>query len=96
MKNEMIKFVSENFDVINRRFLKSELEIIIECCEDEMGVINVTELNMLMEILLKQLEVSTAEELIEVINERSLGVDLNSDEAEELFDMIKAMKEATN
>ena len=44
----------------------------------------------LMKFLVDQLNVSTAEELIGVINERSIGVDLNDDsECEELFDMIK-------
>ena len=91
MKKEMIKFVSENFEVIKAQFLKDELEIINECFEDD-----IVELNMLTEFLLDQIEVGNAEELIEVINERSIGVDLDSDEVIELFDMIKAIKEVAN
>jgi hypothetical protein len=45
---------------------------------------------------LDQIEVGNAEELIEVINERSIGVDLDSDEVIELFNMIKAIKEVAN
>ena len=90
MKNEMIKFVSENFDVIKSQFLKDELEILYSCCDD------VVEFNSLTEFLLKQMEVSTAEELIDVINERSIGVDLDDVEVEELFNMIKAIKEVAN
>jgi hypothetical protein len=91
MKKEMIKFVSENFEVIKAQFLKDELEIINECFEDD-----IVELNMLTEFLLDQIEVGNAEELIEVINERSIGVDLDSDEVIELFNMIKAIKEVAN
>jgi hypothetical protein len=91
MKKEMIKFVSENFEVIKAQFLKDELEIINECFEDD-----IVELNMLTEFLLDQIEVGNAEELIDVINERSIGVDLDSDEVIELFDMIKAIKEVAN
>jgi hypothetical protein len=83
--------VSENFEVIKAQFLKDELEIINECFEDD-----IVELNMLTEFLLDQIEVGNAEELIEVINERSIGVDLDSDEVIELFNMIKAIKEVAN
>ena len=86
MKNEMIKFVNENFEVIKSQFLKDELEIINECFEDD-----IVELNRLNEFLLNQIEVESAEELIEVINKRSIDVDLDSDEVIELFDMIKAI-----
>ena len=86
MKNEMIKFVNENFEVIKSQFLKDELEIINECFEDD-----IVELNRLNEFLLNQIEVESAEELIEVVNKRSIGVDLDSDEVIKLFDMIKAI-----
>ena len=86
MKNEMIKFVNENFEVIKSQFLKDELEIINECFEDD-----IVELNRLNEFLLNQIEVESAEELIEVVNKRSIDVDLDSDEVIELFDMIKAI-----
>jgi len=91
MKNEMIKFVSENFDVIKSQFLKDELEILDDNFSDD-----IVEFNMLSEFLFKQMEVSTAEELIDVINERSIGVDLDDVEVEELFDMIKSIKEVAN
>jgi len=91
MKNEMIKFVSENFDVIKSQFLKDELEILDDNFSDD-----IVEFNMLSEFLFKQIEVSTAEELIDVINERSIGVDLDDVEVEELFDMIKSIKEVAN
>ena len=94
MKNEMIKFVSENFEVIKAQFLKDEMDILEEMFEDEIN--NKEEFDHLSEFLIKQMNVLIAEELIDVINERSIGVDLDSDEVSELFDMIKAIKEAAN
>jgi hypothetical protein len=94
MKNEMIKFVSENFDVIKNQFLKDELEILAECFNDELS--DIEEFIYLMKFLVDQMNVSTAEELINVINERSIGVDLDDVEVEELFDMIKSIKEVAN
>lgn len=87
MKSEMIKFVSDNFEVIKNNFLKDEMNILEEMFEDE--EIDENEFNHLSEFLINQMNVSTAEELIDVINERSLGVDLDSDEVNDLFDMIK-------
>ena len=87
MKSEMIKFVSDNFEVIKNNFLKDEMNILEEMFEDE--EIDENEFNYLSEFLINQMNVSTAEELIDVINERSLGVDLDSDEVNDLFDMIK-------
>ena len=94
MKNEMIKFVSENFKVIKTQFSKDEMNILKEMFEDE--VIDENEFNHLSEFFINQINVSTAEELIDVINERSLGVDLDSDEVSDLFDMIKAIKGLTD
>ena len=94
MKNEMIKFVNENFEVIKAQFLKDEMNILEELFEDEINDEN--EFDYLSEFLLNQIEVESAEELIDVINERSIGVDLDSDEVIELFDMIKAIKEVAN
>jgi hypothetical protein len=92
MKNKMIKFVSENFKAIKAQFLKDELEILNECFEDDQE-----ELASLTEFLCEQLEVSIAEELIDVINERSIGIDLDDEsDCDELFDMIKAIKESAN
>jgi RecJ-like exonuclease len=88
MKNEMIKFVSENFDVIKNNFYKDELNILEEIYEDEGDI---DDHNMLVEFLNNQMNVETVEELIDVINERSIGVDLDGDEVNELFNMIKAI-----
>ena len=91
MKKEMIKFVSENFEVIKNNFYKSELNILEEILETE-GDQN--EFDFLVEFLNNQMNVSTTEELIDVINERSLGVDYdNEDDVNQLFDMIKVIKE---
>lgn len=87
MKSEMIKFVSDDFEVIKNNFLKDEMNILEEMFEDE--EIDENEFNNLSEFLINQMNVSTAEELIDVINERSLGVDFDSDEVNDLFDMIK-------
>jgi hypothetical protein len=92
MKKEMIKFVSENFEAIKAKFLKDELEILNDCFGDDQD-----ELNELTEVLYEQLEVNSAEELLDVINEKTQGVDYDDeDDANKLFDMIKAIKEATN
>ena len=93
MKNEMIKFVSENFDVIKSQFLKDELEILAEGFNDRGDF---EDFISLINFLVDQMNVSTAEELIDVINERSIGVDLDDVEVEELFDMIKSIKEVAN
>ena len=94
MKKEMIKFVEENFSVIKTQFMKNELEILAECFNDDNDI---EEFIYLMKFLVDQMNVLTAEELIDVINERSLGVDYDDeDEVNELFDMIKSLKEATN
>jgi hypothetical protein len=95
MKNEMIKFVSENFEVIKNNFYKSELNILEEMFEDDIN--DKEEFDYLSEFLINQINVSTAKELIDVINDRSIGVDYDDeDEVNELFNMIKSLKEATN
>jgi hypothetical protein len=92
MKKEMIKFVEENFEVIKAKFLKDELEILNDCFGDDQD-----ELDELTEVLYEQLEVNSAEELLDVINEKTQGVDYDDeDDVNQLFDMIKALKEATN
>jgi len=91
MKKEMIKFVSENFKVIKNNFYKSELNILEDILETE-GDQN--EFDFLVEFLNNQMNVSTTEELIDAINERSLGVDYDDeDDVNQLFNMIKAIKE---
>ena len=91
MKNEMIKFVSENFEVIKNNFLKDEISILEEMFED--GINDKEEFDYLSEFLINQMNVSTAKELIDVINDRSIGVDLDGEEVIELFNMIKAISE---
>jgi hypothetical protein len=88
MKNEMIKFVSENFEIIKNNFYKDELNILEEIYEDEGDI---DDYNMLVEFLNNQMNVETVEELIDVINERSIGVDLDGEEVNELFNMIKTI-----
>ena len=90
MKNEMIEFVSENFDVIKNQFLKDELEILAEGFNDRGDF---EDFISLINFLVDQMNVSTAKELIDVINDRSIGVDLDSEKVIELFNMIKAILE---
>jgi len=81
-KNEIVDFVEKNFDTIKDNFYKSEKEIIMDTDGDEIDLSNLED----------QLSTATdAVSLIDVINERSIGVDLNdSEEAQELFDQIKS------
>jgi hypothetical protein len=81
-KSEMIDFVEQNFDTIKDNFYKSEKEIIMDIDGDETDISNLED----------QLSTATdAVSLIDIINERSIGVDLNdSEEAQELFDQIKS------
>jgi hypothetical protein len=94
MKSEMIKFVSDNFEVIKDNFYKSELNILEEMFED--GINDKEEFDYLSEFLINQMNVSTAKELIDVINDRSIGVDLDGEEVIELFNMIKLMNKIIN
>ena len=85
MKKEMIKFVEVNFEVIKNNFYNSEIEILEEIGEDEGE-----DMSDDIEFLTDQINVSTAEDLINVINERSISIDLDDeDELNELFDEIK-------
>ena len=88
MKKEMIKFIEENFKVIKSQFLKDELKILSDCGADEDELDSVYfEINF----------ISKAEVLLEVINERTLGVDYDDEgDVNQLFDMIKAIKEVAN
>jgi uncharacterized Zn finger protein (UPF0148 family) len=85
MKNEMIKFVSENFEIIKNNFYQAEKDIIEELDESD------HEIQELIDYLEEQMnEVSTAEELIDVINERSIGIDFeNEDDCNELLEQIE-------
>lgn len=90
MKNEMIKFVDENFELIKAQFLKDEMNILEEMFEDEIN--DKGEFDYLSEFLNKSMNgANSAEELIDVINERSIGVDLDGNEVIELFNMIKGI-----
>jgi hypothetical protein len=89
MKSEMIKFVSENFEVIFNSFYESEKYAILN--DDYSDKSDLDNLDCDLEFI------DSAEELIELINERSIVVDLDDEvESEGLFDMIKALKEAAN
>ena len=89
MKVEVIKFIDENFEVIKNNFLKAESDILEELLEDD-G--NKVEFDMLSNFLNESIDNATsAEELLDVINERSLGVDLDGDEINDLFNMIKTI-----
>lgn len=86
MKNQLVKFVEENFGEVKTFFYNQEREIIIEEFEDDL-----IERDEMIKFLNEQMDVSTSLELVEVINERSLGVDLDDDsDCEELFEMIKS------
>lgn len=89
MKKEMLKFVDENFEVIKSKFYNQERDLIVNDDYDD----DENEIEVLLDYLDSQIEdADSAEELIDVINERSLGVDYdNEDDANQLFDMIKAM-----
>ena len=83
--NDMINFVEQNFDTIKSNFLKSEIELIKDSAEDEEDEKNL--MNYLNDSLNKATDASS---LIDVINERSIGIDLsNPKEVEELFNEIK-------
>lgn len=86
MKHQLVNFVEENFEEIKSFFYNQEREIIIEDSEDDL-----IERDYLISFLNEQMNISTSLELIEVINERSLGIDLDSDgECAELFEIIES------
>ena len=90
MKSEVIEFVEVNFELIKNNFYNSELEILNEIGEDEGE-----DMSDDIDFLNDQMNVSTAEDLIKAINERSLALDLSDeDELSELFeDVIKSIVE---
>jgi hypothetical protein len=79
--SDMIDFVKQNFDKIKTNFYNAEKEAIINDDYADQSDIDNLEAQLM--------DVSTAEELIDVINDRSIGVDLEGEEASELFNMIK-------
>ena len=88
MKNKVIEFVENNFEIIKNNFYNSELEILEMIGEDEGE-----DMSDDIEFLTNQINTHTAEGLIKVINERSLAVDLTKDdELDRLFeDVIKVI-----
>jgi hypothetical protein len=83
--NEMIEFVNSNFEVIKDKFYQAEKEIIEELDESD------EEIKELIAYLDEQInEIINTNSLIELINERSIGIDFNDeDECEELFEQIE-------
>ena len=80
----MIKFVEYNFEVIKNNFYDTERNILMELGEGNHDV------QYLIGFLDNQIQVFNAEDLISVINDRSLAIDLNNEkECNELFEMIK-------
>ena len=92
MKKELIEFVSLNFETIKRKFSENEYSILKEMFEDKiLNEVNLEELNYFLENQL--LNANNTNGLIEVINSRSLDIDLNNDkECNELFEMIKKLR----
>ena len=86
MKHQLVNFVEENFEEVKSFFYNQEKKMIIDEFENESD----EDRDEIISVLDEQMNVSTSLELIEVINERSLGVDLDSDgECAELFEMIE-------
>jgi hypothetical protein len=88
MKSKLEKFVSENFVNIQNTFLKDENNILKEMLEDK--ILSIDDFDYLVNCLEEQMNVFTAIELIEAINERSLGINLNNEnECENLLEMLE-------
>ena len=79
MKEEMIKFVSENFELLKKNFYEVEKEIIEDACDEE----DIEEFTSLLKSDVEK--VTSAEELIKLINERSIGIDLEDEEDLEML-----------
>jgi len=81
----MIKFVSENFEIIKNNFYQAEKDIIEELDENE------DEIQEMIDELNNQInEVSDANSLLELINERSIGIDFDDeDDCNELLEQIE-------
>ena len=82
--DELINLVKNNFQTIKDNFTQSELEIL-----DDVEYDDDSEKEDDIEFLNNQMNVSTAEDLINAINERSLGVDLSDEDGvKDLHDEI--------
>jgi hypothetical protein len=91
MKNEMIKFVSENFDVIKNKYTQHEEEMIA----GEVEYFDEDEILEFLSILENQMNVKTSKELIEVIRTREGMFNSNSYNFDnELFSILKGITES--
>lgn len=79
--SDIIDFVKQNFDKIKTNFYNAEKEAIMNDDYADQSDIDNLEAQLM--------GISTAEKLIDVINDRSIGVDLEGEEASKLFNMIK-------
>jgi len=88
-KIELIEFVNENFEIIKLNYFNIEKDIIEDLDEDD------DEISEMIDELNNQIsKVNNALDLIELINERGIGIDLSDeDELIDLFDEIKIIKE---
>ena len=85
MKNETIEFINEHFETIKSSFIDDETQMI-----EELDLSNDEMLSLLIFLNKQMISVENSLDLLQVINERSLGVDLNNDEElEKLLNMIK-------
>lgn len=85
MKNETIEFINEHFEMVKSSFINDEIQMI-----EELDLNNGEILSLLMFLNKQMSSVENSLDLLQVINERSLGVDLDNDEeVEKLLNMIK-------
>lgn len=93
MKNEMIKFVSENFEVIKNKYTQHEEEMI--WAEEVPKYTDTDKILEFLSILENQMNVETSEELIEVIRTREGMFNSNSYNFDnELFNILKGITES--
>jgi hypothetical protein len=71
---EMIKLVSENFELIKKNFYENEKELIEDFCDEE----DIEEFISILKFKVKK--VTSSEELIDLINSYSIGIDLDNEE----------------
>jgi hypothetical protein len=85
MKNETLEFINEHFETIKSSFINDETQII-----EELDLSNDETLGLLIFLNKQMSSVENSLDLLQVINERSLGIDLDNDEeVEQLLNMIK-------
>jgi chromosome condensin MukBEF MukE localization factor len=85
MKNETLEFINEHFETIKSSFINDETQII-----EELDLSNDETLGLLIFLNKQMISVVNSLDLLQVINERSLGIDLDNDkELEQLLNMIK-------